>query len=347
MTLASLIEIKSLTDSYNACSHSPIRAELPAAGRQRARIRENRRPRSGARRHRKRALRDFGARQYDPRVGQWLSPDPILASYMQGGPNGGVYYPINLGLYSYVANNPVKYVDSGGEFFWMPMAISAIVGGVAGFAFASGDPNASTKTKLLAAGVGMFTGALAGIPGAFGLSFTALESFGYAVGFVAPAGWVASAVTRPEMWKMSNGEFATSLGVSMLTAGAASRLGAPAQKAVGEQVWRNTFANSKPDPVNAFLGATAAERGIAALAGGGVRGVAQGIAAGFSANEAANAAGSGAPVSGTGSPGTTPAEPASSSGSGRSTPRPSGPGVGGMNPTLKEYFKGTDALSKQ
>ena len=290
-------------------------------------------------------LYDFGARQYDPRVGQWLSPDPILASYMQGGPNGGVYYPINLGLYSYVANNPVKYVDGNGEFFWAPLAICAAVGFVAGYGIASLNPESSIKSRLLAGSVGAFTGVLAGIPGAFGLGLTAAESFAYATAFVAPAGWAASAATHPEMWGMSNSEFATSLGTAMLTGGVANRLGAPLQKAVGDQVWRNAFANSKPDPVNAFLGATAAERGTAALMGGGVRGVAQGIAAGFSANEAANAAGTGAPVSGTGSSEAAPAVPAS--GSGRSTPRPSGPGVGGMNPTLKEYFKGTDALSKQ
>jgi hypothetical protein len=39
----------------SALSHSPIRAQLPAEGRQRARIRENRSPRSEARRQRKRA----------------------------------------------------------------------------------------------------------------------------------------------------------------------------------------------------------------------------------------------------------------------------------------------------
>ncbi len=44
-------------------------------------------------------LYDFGARQYDPRVGQWLSPDPILRSYMGGSPSSGVYRPANLALY--------------------------------------------------------------------------------------------------------------------------------------------------------------------------------------------------------------------------------------------------------
>src|SRR5690606_22030317 len=45
---------------------------------------------SEARRQRKRAKRDFGARSYDARQGQWLSADPVLATYMKGarGPVG-------------------------------------------------------------------------------------------------------------------------------------------------------------------------------------------------------------------------------------------------------------------
>src|SRR5262249_42166538 len=56
----------------------------------------------------------FGARYYDPQVQIWLSPDPILASYMQGGPNGGIFTSRNLGLYSYAWNNPVRVRDPNG-----------------------------------------------------------------------------------------------------------------------------------------------------------------------------------------------------------------------------------------
>ncbi|KYF62435.1 hypothetical protein BE15_18595 [Sorangium cellulosum] len=57
----------------------------------------------------------FGARYYDPRMSVWLSPDPILDEYMQGGPGGGVFNPGNLGLYSYTLNNPVNLVDPDGR----------------------------------------------------------------------------------------------------------------------------------------------------------------------------------------------------------------------------------------
>ncbi|CAN97151.1 conserved carbohydrate-binding protein, Rhs family [Sorangium cellulosum So ce56] len=57
----------------------------------------------------------FGARYYDPRSSVWLSPDPILDEYMEGGPGGGVFNPGNLGLYSYTLNNPVNLVDPDGR----------------------------------------------------------------------------------------------------------------------------------------------------------------------------------------------------------------------------------------
>ncbi|WP_433936320.1 RHS repeat-associated core domain-containing protein [Sorangium cellulosum] len=58
----------------------------------------------------------YGARSYEPRLGVWLSPDPILDQYMVGRINGGVYRPSNLGLYTYVSNNPVVLVDPNGQF---------------------------------------------------------------------------------------------------------------------------------------------------------------------------------------------------------------------------------------
>jgi RHS repeat-associated protein len=63
----------------------------------------------------------FGARYYDPQVQMWLSPDPILASYMTGkGTGGGVFFPRNLGLYTYSINNPIVLRDPDGRD-WFPV----------------------------------------------------------------------------------------------------------------------------------------------------------------------------------------------------------------------------------
>jgi RHS repeat-associated protein len=48
-------------------------------------------------------LLHFGAREYDPKTGKWLSPDPI-------GFNSG-----SINLYAYVNNDPVNYVDNNGQ----------------------------------------------------------------------------------------------------------------------------------------------------------------------------------------------------------------------------------------
>jgi RHS repeat-associated protein len=84
----------------------------------------------------------FGARYYDARVGRWVSADPALEKYIpkpndydtehdfywylqQDGSKklaglGGVFNAVNMDVYHYAGNNPVKLVDPDGSmaFFW-------------------------------------------------------------------------------------------------------------------------------------------------------------------------------------------------------------------------------------
>jgi RHS repeat-associated protein len=48
---------------------------------------------------------DFGARHYDPRLGRWLSLDPLMAKYP------------GLSPYNFCANNPIMFVDQDGRDF--------------------------------------------------------------------------------------------------------------------------------------------------------------------------------------------------------------------------------------
>ncbi len=62
----------------------------------------------------------------------WLSADPALGEYIPAAPvsdearrhnlnlpgMGGVYNSVNLNLYHYAGNNPVKYIDPAGLFTW-------------------------------------------------------------------------------------------------------------------------------------------------------------------------------------------------------------------------------------
>jgi len=72
----------------------------------------------------------YGARYMDPKTSRWISTDPAMGEYIPSAPvndeakkrngnlpgQGGVFNYVNLHVYHYAGNNPVKYVDPDGEF---------------------------------------------------------------------------------------------------------------------------------------------------------------------------------------------------------------------------------------
>ncbi|XYH97307.1 RHS repeat-associated core domain-containing protein [Sorangium sp. So ce1128] len=92
-------------------------------------------------------LYDYGARSYEPRLGVWLSPDPVLAEYMSGKLNSGVYRPINLGLYTYAWNNPVVFIDPDGRLTTQAI-VEAFVKGSAVVGTALSVPAAAAAVEL-------------------------------------------------------------------------------------------------------------------------------------------------------------------------------------------------------
>jgi len=71
----------------------------------------------------------YGARYYDPEIGRFISPDSIVQS---------PFDPQTLNRYTYVRNNPIKYVDPSGHVWFIPFIIAIVKAAVIGAAIGAG-----------------------------------------------------------------------------------------------------------------------------------------------------------------------------------------------------------------
>ena len=130
----------------------------------------------------------YGARYLDPKYSRWLSGDPALGDYIPKAPiddeakkhnenlsgMGGVFNVVNLHLYHYAGNNPVKYTDPDGKA--LHVAIGALLGAAVSVAsVAIGDCLAGNVSSI-----GTYIGAAVG--GAISGAIMAGTCNGYAAG---------------------------------------------------------------------------------------------------------------------------------------------------------------------
>ncbi|MEZ4103837.1 MAG: RHS repeat-associated core domain-containing protein [Candidatus Paceibacterota bacterium] len=131
------------------------------------------------------SLSYMGARYQSGDTGRFTSQDPVSLALgdwktVQDKTNNKLGYylksPQSQNTYSYTANNPIKYVDEGGEFFWFaaaPLVIyapeiiaasiaitnSALLSSSVGDSVATlADPNASVGEKAFVVGMSMSGG---------------------------------------------------------------------------------------------------------------------------------------------------------------------------------------------
>ena len=146
-------------------------------------------------------LLNANARLYSPYLGRFISPDPLLNE------DGG---PLDYNPYIYARNNPYRYIDRNGEFWWL--AAAAIWGGFGNvfvnfdnincagdfFGYFGVGAAASALGVCVGGGVNAFIAGgsfWAGFTGTTGLSATGFwagaatgAARGFAGGFVASAG---------------------------------------------------------------------------------------------------------------------------------------------------------------
>ena len=145
----------------------------------------------------KQARPKVNSRLYSPYLGRFVSPDSLLNS--EGG-------PLDYNPYIYARNNPYKYIDRNGEFWWI---VAAAVFGGFGNVCANIDNISNAGGFFKSFGIGAGAGALGGWLGPY-----AAAGFGFGTtGFISGAftgaitGFTSSVTEGLLNWAISGTKF--------------------------------------------------------------------------------------------------------------------------------------------
>ena len=149
----------------------------------------------------------YGARYLDAKTSRWLGVDPAMhqGDYIPSAPvnedarerngnlpNGGMYNHINMHVYHYSNNNPIKYTDPDGRVPFM--AITGIIGAVTGAGISIGADivagnDINWRRAGLAAGAGLIVGLTLGAAAATTATATAVTTGNAAASFSTVTGY--------------------------------------------------------------------------------------------------------------------------------------------------------------
>ena len=159
---------------------------------------------------------------YDAKLGRFLSPD----NYIQE-----PFSTQSFNRYGYVWNNPLKFTDPSGEFFWVAVIIGAVIGAASGaaIAHAKGAQGFGEWFGYILGGAAI--GALSGLAG--GATAGALGS----VLNVSFAGTIAGAIGGAVGGAIAGGGFAALSGNN-----------------IGEGIWKGALSGFVGGGVGAYIG---------------------------------------------------------------------------------------------
>ena len=203
----------------------------------------------------------YGARYLDPRYSRWISIDPALVEYATGSSKGegGIYNSVNLNLYHYAGNNPVKYKDPDGKVIETAWDVVSLLTGVASLV---ADVKAGNVKGAVIDSLGIVADTAAVvlpcIPGGAGVAINAARITGAAANIAGGALSVQDGLENSDYLEAGIGAVQAASGVGQISkaVSAGTKLSNAASSAKSSQKTYQTYTKTNPVTGEVYSGRT-------------------------------------------------------------------------------------------